>query len=292
MSTEPPDLSGKVAMVTGSNTGIGKEIARGIARTGARVVLACRDEEKGHAALDEIAEETDNHQLDVMTVDLSCRASIRQLARDFHERHSRLHILVNNAGIYPDSRELSAEGVEMTWATNVVAYHLLTTLLLDVIRASAPARIVNIASHFAGNLDLDDPQFESRAFNGSLAYRQSKQANRMLSWELAKRLEGTGVTVNVEHPGPVDTELPRSQSGPLGWFLRAGFRLFGRSPRVGADTAVWLATAPELEGVTGKYWFRRREVPCKFRDAAAQKRLWEQVERLSTAPVTASGGAP
>jgi retinol dehydrogenase 14 len=274
------DLGGKTCIVTGANTGIGREAALALAAMGARVVLACRSETRGRAALEEIARETRSEALELALVDLSSQASIRELARRFASEHDALHVLINNAGIYPDRREVTEDGIERTWATNVLGYFLLTNLLRPLLEASSPARVVNVASTRAGGLDLGDVELERRRFGGVRAYSQSKQANRMLSWALDRRLAGTGITVNVAHPGPVATELARTQRGVLGFVVKQGFKLIGKTPAEGADTAVWLAASPALAGVSGKFWANRRELRCKFRDPAAEEALWSLCEQM------------
>lgn len=264
-------LSGRVAVVTGANCGIGKEIARGLARLGARVVLACRSAARGEAALAEIAAETGSTVLELEVVDLSSQGSVRAFVARLQARFARIDVLVNNASVWPEAREVSTDGIERTWATNVLAYYLLMTLLSDRLVASGDGRIVNVASDFAGGLDLDDPELESRPWNGTTAYRQSKQAERMLSWGVAERLQG--VTVNACHPGSVDTQLFRYQSGLLGLAMTGWAKVRGKTPEQGADTPLWLATSPEVGGLTGRYWVGRREVACKFRDYEATERL-------------------
>ena len=274
------DLGTRTCVVTGANAGIGKEVARSLARMGARVVLACRSEKRGSAALEEIAQSTGSRSLELLLLDLSSQASIRAFADELCKRHERLHVLVNNAAIWPDTRELSADGIEMTWATNVLGPFLLTKLLLENLRRAGKARIVNVASDFAGGLELEDVQFERRGFTGTAAYRQSKQADRMLSWALAERLVGSGVTVNACHPGSVDTQLLRYQSGLFGLAVTAYNKVLGKSPATGADTPVWLAASPELDDVSGKYWSDRKERPRKFHEPLAEARLWELCESM------------
>ncbi|MBI4614262.1 MAG: SDR family NAD(P)-dependent oxidoreductase [Planctomycetes bacterium] len=279
------DLAGRTAIVTGANTGIGKEIAANLARMGAHVVLACRSEERGRAAVEEIAAGAapgfQRGRLELAVVDLSLRSSVRAFVEAFRARHPALSILVNNAGVWLAKRDLTAEGVELTWATNVLAYHLLATLLLDSLKAGAPARIVSVASDLAGQLDLEDPEFKRRPFRGRIAYAQSKQADRMLAWALARRLEGTGVTANACHPGGVATELFRYHGGVLGFLAKAAGSVVLKTPAEGADTPTWLAASPDLAAVTGKYWEDRRDKPCSFRDAGAEERLWNLCERMT-----------
>jgi len=264
----------QTCLVTGANSGIGKETARGLARLGYRVVLACRDPAKGEAARRDIADTTGNPAVELMIVDLARQGSIRDFARAFLDSHPELHVLVNNAGIWATRRRETPDGIEQTWATNVLGYFLLTELLLDRLRESAPARIVNVASRLARDLDLEDVEFRRRSYSGVRAYAQSKQADRMLTWALARRLEGTAVTANAMHPGGVDTPLFAKGGGLLARAASAFSKVTGKTPEEGADTVVWLAGSPEVEGKSGGYWIDRRPAPCRFRDPAAEERLW------------------
>jgi NAD(P)-dependent dehydrogenase (short-subunit alcohol dehydrogenase family) len=268
------DLSGRTCLVTGASSGIGKETARQLAGLGARVILACRNAERGQAARDEIARETGNEALELGVVDLAVQRSIRDFARDFRRRHGALHVLVNNAGTWSNRREETSEGIEVTWATNALAYSLLTELLLDLLTGSAPARIVNVASQLAGDLGLGDVEFRRRRYGGVKAYSQSKQANRMWTWALARRLEGTGVTANAMHPGGVNTSLFGKGGGIKGLLGSAYGKLFGKSPADGADTVVWLAASADVEGENGKFWIDRSETPCRFRGTEGEEALW------------------
>jgi NAD(P)-dependent dehydrogenase (short-subunit alcohol dehydrogenase family) len=275
------DLSGRTCLVTGGNAGIGKAIARELARMRARVILACRSAERGEAARREIAAETANPEVEVMLVDLSRQASIREFARTLRGRHPALHVLVNNAGVWLQRRQESGEGIEMTWATNVLAYFLLTDLLLPALEKAPRARIVNVASELAGDLDLSDVEFKTRPYGGRTAYAQSKQADRMLTWALARRLPGSGVTANAMHPGFVSTELFSKAGGLLGAAASFLAKLQARRPDEGADTAVWLAASPDVEGRSGAYWIDRQERACPFRDPAAEDALWELSESMT-----------
>src|SRR5579863_2457385 len=258
-------------LVTGANSGIGFEIARGLARTGAHVVLACRDPIKGEAARKKIAEETGNPGVDLLVVDLASQRSIRSAAQEFSSAHPALDVLVNNAGVAVPSRRESPDGIELTFATNVLGYYLLTALLLDSLRRAPAARIVNVASKMAYGLDLADVEFKRRRYDISTAYAQSKQTGRMLTWFLARQLEGGSVTANAMHPGAVNTALLHA--------LAPGFR--GVSPAQGADTALWLATSPDLKGVSGRFWSDRREQPCQFRSERDERALWSLCERMT-----------
>ncbi|HEY3122065.1 MAG TPA: SDR family oxidoreductase [Vicinamibacteria bacterium] len=266
-------LAGRTCLVTGANAGIGKEIARGLARLGGRVVLACRSGERGEAARQEIARTTGNWEVDLLIVDVSSQSSLRAAAQTLAERHPGLHVLVNNAGIFSRERRESVDGIELTWATNVLGYFLLTELLLERVRASAPARIVNVASELAGGLDLEDVEFERRRYDATAAYSQSKQADRTFTWALDRRLRGSGVTANAMHPGAVDTRLLRQAFGSMR----------GRTPEEGADTAVWLASSPEVEGVSGRWWVDRRERRCRFRNEEEEERLWDLCAAMTMA---------
>jgi NAD(P)-dependent dehydrogenase (short-subunit alcohol dehydrogenase family) len=264
----------RTCLVTGANSGIGKEAARALAGRGDRVILACRDPQRGEAARKEITETTGNPAVELGMVDLGRQDSIREFARQFLESHRELHVLVNNAGMWANRRRETPDGIEQTWAVNVLGYFLLTELLLGRLRESAPARIVNVASRLAGDLDLEDVEFRRRSYSGVSAYSQSKQAHRMLTWALARRLEGTGVTANAMHPGGVNTPLFAKGGGLLGMAASVYAKVSAKSPEEGADTVVWLASDPEVEGKSGEFWIDRRKVRCRFHDPAAEERLW------------------
>jgi retinol dehydrogenase-13 len=257
-----------LCLVTGANAGIGFEIARGLARVGFRVALACRDRAKGEAARKTIASETRNPDIELLAVDLASQSSIRAAAR---QTHDALDVLVNNAGTSSAKRRESPDGVELTFATNVLGYHLLTGQLLELLRRAPSARVINTASMMAYGLELDDVNFKRRRYDASTAYAQSKQADRMLTWALARRLAGTSVTANAFHPGAVNTALLRA--------LAPGFS--GITPAEGADTAIWLATSPNMEGVSGKLWVRRRETSCEFRGHDNEEALWSLCDQMT-----------
>ena len=274
-------MAGKRVVITGPTSGIGQEIAVQLAALGAELVLACRDLGRGERTADDIARRTGARNCVVMRIDTSSRQSIREFARQYRERYPRLDVLINNAGINRSQRQTSVDGVELTFATNVLGYYLLTRELLDLLRASAPARIVNVASTFASDLDLADLQFERRAYVGRKAYSQSKACDRMLTWALARRLEGSGVTANAMAPGMVVTGLYRDTSPAFRVMLRLMRLFFGRSVAQGANTAVWLASSAEVEGVSGRFFEQRREAPCEFRDVEAEEELWSICEGLA-----------
>ena len=287
MSRAAP-LAGRVCLVTGATSGIGKATATGLARLGADLVLVARDPARGAATMAEIRSVTGNPRIELLQADLSSQAAIRQAAEDYRRDHDRLHVLVNNAGGYWATRHTTADGLERTFALNHLAYFLLTNLLLDLLRAGAPARIVNVTSSAQafGDIHFDDLQFERR-YRGQAAYNQSKLANVLFTYELARRLDGSGVTVNCLAPGVTRTNFGREDSGPVMRLLTPLARPFMRSPEEGAATAVWLASSPEAEGVTGSYYLRRRGGPTARRssrrsyDTQLARRLWQVSEELT-----------
>ena len=275
-------MAGKRVIITGPTSGFGKEIAVQLAMSGAEIVLACRDIQRGKEAANEIVRLTGAKNCVVMHIDTSNRESIHEFARQFRKKYTRLDVLINNAGINRSQRQLSADGIELTFATNVLGYFLLTLDVLDILRASAPARIVNVASSFASDLDLTDLQFDHRVYEGRKAYAQSKACNRMLTWALARRLEGSGVTANAMAPGlVVKTGLYRDTSFRVRLILRIVSLFFGRSVAQGADTAIWLAGSSDVEGINGKFFDQRQEVSCMFRNDEAEEKLWSICERLA-----------
>jgi len=260
-------------LVTGANAGIGYEIARGLAKAAGKphVILAVRNQAKGESARAKISAETGNPNLEVLLVDLASHKSIRNAANEFSKTHAVLDVLINNAGISSPTRHESPDGIELTFATNVVGYFLLTNLLLDALSRAPAGRLVNVASEMAYGLDLDDVEFKKRTYNPSTAYAQSKQANRMLTWAYARRFEGTQITANAMSPGPVDTPLLHS--------LSPGMK--GRTTEKGAETVVWLATSPEVAGLSNRLWFDRAERVCKFHNPEQEEKLWSICGELS-----------
>jgi NAD(P)-dependent dehydrogenase (short-subunit alcohol dehydrogenase family) len=280
--TQNGSMAGKRVVITGPTSGFGKEIAAQLAGLGAEIILACRDQGRGKQTVDEIARRTGAKNCVVMHIDTSSQLSIRDFVQRYRERYSRLDVLVNNAGIHRSQRQTSIDGLELTFATNVLGYQLLTRELLDLLRASAPARVVNVASNFAGDLDLADLQFERRVYEGRKAYAQSKACNRLLTWALARRLEGTGVTANAMAPGLVmQTGLYRDAPLSARLIMHTLSLFIGRTIAQGADTAIWLASSPEVEGVSDRYFDQRKEVPCKCRNVETEEKLWSICEGLS-----------
>lgn len=274
------DMHGKACVVTGANAGIGMETARGLAGMGATVVMVCRDRQRGEAAQSEIKQSSGNDAVELMVCDLASQASIRQFAADFKQRHDRLDVLVNNAGVLLRERSLNEDGVESTFAVNHLGYFLATNLLLDVLKKSAPSRIVNVAStaHRYGKIDIDG-WVAGRDYSAFGAYANSKLANVLFTCELARRLQGTGVTANCLHPGGVGTSLYRGLPG----FLQALIKLVTIGPERGARTSIYLASSLEVEGITGKYFARRRQQKSSgtSHNQEAARRLWEVSEELT-----------
>ncbi|MBZ0302795.1 MAG: SDR family oxidoreductase [Anaerolineae bacterium] len=274
------DLQGKVALVTGATNGIGKVTALELAKMGAATVIVGRNPEKTRQTIEEIQQVSGNPQVDGIIADLSLMAQVRQAAEAFQHKYDRLDVLVNNAGVGASQRRITSEGYEHMFALNHLSYFLLTNLLLDLIKVSAPARIVNVSSdaHRPATLDFDNLQSErdwGRA--GFKAYGRSKLMNILFTRELARRLAGTQVTANAVHPGVVATGIWRGAGGVFGSVVGAVAPLFMRTPEEGAQTSIYVATSPEVRGLTGMYFSDCRPVqpsPAALNDRAAQ-RLWE-----------------
>ena len=275
-------IHGKLCLVTGATSGIGFVTAQVLAQQGATVVLVGRDPNRGAAAVERITQETGNNAVRLLLADLSSQAQIVQLAQEFHDHFDRLDVLVNNAGALFARRQLSVDGIEMTFALNHLGYFLLTHLLLDTIKASPYARIVNVASgaHRAGHIDFDDLQGERR-YGGWRAYCQSKLANILFTYELAARLDGTGVTANVMHPGFVATNFGHNNGGPFGWLLRVS-QVAALSPQQGAETIIHLTAAPEMADISGRYFIKKRVVRSSEEsyDKSIANRLWQISEDM------------
>lgn len=285
--TATRDMTGKTCLVTGASSGIGRETAAALAAMGATIVMTARDRARGDAAVAEVKARSQNERVELLIVDFGSQQSIRRMAAEFLSRHDRLHVLVNNAGAYNTRRSVTADGYETTFAVNHLGYFLLTNLLLDVLKASAPSRIVNVSSvvHGGAVIDFDDLNGERR-YGGMRAYAQSKLANVLFTYELTRRLDGAGVTANCLHPGVVMSGFGKNNAGPV----RAAFVLFHAlcrpfllTPARGAETSVYLASSPEVEGVTGSYFVRKRAVPsgAASHDEEAARRLWEASEEMT-----------
>ena len=289
MQTLNTSMQGKVCIVTGANSGIGKATSLGLAQMGATVVMVCRDRTKGEEAQNEIKTKSGNDAIDLLLAELSSQDSIRQLVENFQQHYMQLHILINNAGGVNLSRRDTVDGFEMTFAVNYLAPFLLTNLLLDKLKASAPARIVNVSSesHESGYIKMDDLQLEKK-YRLMRAYGQSKLALVLFTYELARRLQGTGVTANSLHPGFVATNIGQSGVGRVGRsIVKLIFSSLGISPEEGAKTSIYLASSPDIEGVTGKYFVKSipvRSAPISY-DESLQRQLWEESAKLVNLPV-------
>jgi len=276
-------MQNKICLITGTTSGIGQATAMALAKMGATVIVVGRNKERCQNTVAKIKRETGNSKVDYLLADLSVQSQIRQLVTDFKSRYDHLDVLVNNAGAINFFRRVSVDSIEMTFALNHLAYFLLTNLLLDMLKASAPARIVNVASnsHLGQHLDFDNLELK-HGYNPMRAYGRSKLCNLYFTYELARRLEGTGVTVNAMHPGFVATNMGANN----GWLVKLFLPLIHRkslTPEQGASTVVYLASSPDVEGVTGKYFVRERGVmsdPVSYDESAAM-RLWEVSEEMT-----------
>ena len=283
------EMKGKICIVTGSNSGIGKETALALAKMGANVVMVVRNRERGEKALREIIRQTGNNSVDLIICDLSSMSSIRRFAEEFKNRYKRLDVLVNNAGAMFNKREVTPEGFERTLAVNYLGPFLLTHELLDLLKSSAPSRIINVSSGLAknGKVDLDDLQSEKN-YQGTKAYSQvrapvyanTKLMVMMFTYELAKRLRGTGVTANVLMPGFVATNLGKNSGSLSSSLMFKMVRPMQISPKKGAETSVYLASSSEVTNVTGKCFAKKKETTtCQASyDENLQKQLWNRTE--------------
>ncbi|MBI5366219.1 MAG: SDR family oxidoreductase [Planctomycetes bacterium] len=286
----PRALAGKTCVITGASRGIGLETARGLGRLGARLVLVCRDRGRGEAAVAAVrAAAPDAPAAELVLADLAVLADVRRAAAEVAARCPRIDVLLNNAGLAYMQRRITPDGLEATFAVNHLAPFLFTTLLLERVRAAAPARVITVSSmlHTRGRIDFGDLQSE-RSYSGLGAYSNTKLGNVLFTRELAGRLAGSGVTANCLHPGGVASEI--GMDNP--WWARVALRLvrpFLLTPEQGAQTSIWLAAAPEVAGVSGKYFVKCAEAAPAERalDAAAGRRLWEESERL----VSRAGGS-
>jgi NAD(P)-dependent dehydrogenase (short-subunit alcohol dehydrogenase family) len=279
-------MAGKTCLVTGATDGIGRVTALELAHMGANVVIAGRNPAKSAITAMDIREQSGNPAVEFLVADLSSQDQVRRLAKDFKERHQKLDVLVNNAGAFFVGREKSVDGIEMTFALNHLSYFLLTNLLLDELKASAPARIVNVSSgaHKGARIELCGVHSPRRYF-GFRAYSRSKLCNILFTYELARRLEGTGVTVNALHPGLVGTNIINN-NGAIGRVLNFLLNVRGISVEAGALTSIYAATSAEMAGVSGKYLEKRKIVPSSKRsyDEVQAAALWELSASLTGLP--------
>jgi NAD(P)-dependent dehydrogenase (short-subunit alcohol dehydrogenase family) len=268
-------MTGKICMVTGANAGIGKATALGLANMGATVVMVCRNCERGESARDQIKQMSGNKDVFLLLANLASQAAIRQLVTNFKDQYPALHVLINNAGNIPRKRTVTEEGFETQFAVGHLAYFLLANLLLDVLIASAPSRIINVASmlHQFATLNFDDLQSE-RSYQSSLVYNRTKLANVLFTYELARRLQGTKVTANCLHPGVTATKLLEDYCPRPLKFLT---KIIAFSPEKGAQSSIYLATSPEVEGMSGKYFVGKKAVSSSKTsyDEAIASKLWQ-----------------
>ena len=285
MTAAAPSMSGRVCLITGATSGIGRATALALAGMGAELVLLCRDRAKGEETA-AAARAAGAAKVDLLIADLSRQSEVRRAAAEFLASGRPLHVLINNAGVVNVQRTLTADGIEATFAVNHLAYFLFTTLLLERLRASAPARIVNVASeaHKFGGLDFEDLQ-NSRRYKVMKVYGQSKLANILFTAELARRLEGSGVTANSLHPGAVATGLGTNNGGWARGLIKL-LRPFFRTPDDGAATSLYLATSPAVDGISGRYFANCREKPPSpaARDLESARRLWAVSEEMTREP--------
>lgn len=281
---ENSSLNGKTILITGATNGLGKATALELAKLGGEVVIVGRNPQRIQTTLEQIRSQSGNAKVESILADLSSMAQVRRLAEEFKQNHQRLDVLVNNAGMHFMKRYETVDGYEKTLALNHLSYFLLTNLLMDRLIASAPSRVVNVASaaHLAARIDFEDIQNHHYDMLGFGAYGRSKLANVMFTYELARRLEGSGVTTNALHPGTVNTGFSKnnSQAIRLAMAIAAPFLL---TPEEGAQTQIYLAAAPEIEDVTGKYFVRCQPARSSMvsYDVDAQKRLWRVSEELT-----------
>jgi NAD(P)-dependent dehydrogenase (short-subunit alcohol dehydrogenase family) len=285
--TQANRMSGTVCVVTGANSGIGKETALGLAQMGAHVVMVCRSAEKGKAALEDSRRESGNSNVDLLLADMSSQASVRELAKQIHEKYPRLDVLINNAGGGAGAGTLSVDGIETTIATNHLGAALLTFLLLDPLRASAPSRIINVSSQAhqgAKQIDVNNlPPVERTFKSGIAAYSRSKLLMNAFTFALARKLEGTGVTCNCLHPGVVATNIFGNARGVFKVIL-ALMKPFMLNSQQGAVVSLWAATSPNLASVSGKYFVKSKEAESSAlsRDPKVQAEIWQWTERMTS----------
>lgn len=246
-------MKNKIILITGATSGIGKETALGLAKLGAIIVFTTRDTIKGEKTKKELIARTNNKNIQMLTCDLASIESIKNCCNEFKSKFDKLHVLINNAGIWDFKRKESKDGIENIFAVNFLAPFLMTNLLLDVLKNGKPSRIINVTSgmHY-GTINFDDIEFKHK-FSGAKAYRQSKLGLILFTRFLAKKLEGTGVTVNVVQPGMNKTDLGRDAGG----FSKMIFKMMGKDPSIGAETSIYLASSPDVENITGEYWVKK-----------------------------------
>ena len=269
-------MKNRIVLITGATSGIGKETALGLAKLGATIVFTTRDNLKGEKIKKELITRNNNENIHMLKCDLASFESIRNCCKEFKSKYDKLHVLINNAGVWDFKRRESKDGIENIFATNYLAPFLMTNLLLDILKKSSPSHIINVTSgmHY-GTINFDDIEFKQK-FSGAKAYRQSKLGLILFTRLLAKKLEGTGVTVNCVHPGMNKTDLGRDASG----FSRMIFKMMGKYPKIGAETSIYLASLPDVENITGEY-FAKEKIKRSSKesyDMDLAKKLWDVSE--------------
>lgn len=277
-------MAEKICLVTGSTSGIGKITAQSLAKQGAKVIIVSRNKEKCAFTVEEIKKLTASNEVDFIAADLTSQKEIHKLAKQFTDSYPRLDVLVNNAGGLFLSRELSVDNIEMTWALNHLNYFLLTNLLIDSLKASNAARVVNVSSvaHENGNIDFANLQGEKK-YSGWTAYCQSKLANVLFTYELARKLSKTKITVNALHPGVVGTNFGTNNKGLMGKLIQLYLNIFSISDKEGAETSIYLASSTEVQAVTGKYFIKKKQrnsKPISY-DEQLAKKLWDISKELT-----------
>ena len=278
-------MKGKTVVITGGNAGIGKATAIALAKKGAEIVITSRSEDKAKSAIVEIKSASGSDSVSYVLMDLSSQASVRKAAEELKTKCPKIDVLINNAGCYVSDFQLNADGIEMQFGTNHIGHFLLTNLILDKVKSAGKARIINLASvaHSSTRvLKLDDINYEKEAYGGWKSYSRSKFCNILFTKELAKQLAGTGITVNAVHPGGVRTEIAEKDAN---WYTKLGWNVmkpFFISVEKGAATSIHLASSPEVEGVTGHYWTKSKQVWSNkpSQDEANWQALWKKSEEL------------
>ena len=281
-------MKDKIVLITGANSGIGKETTRALAKKGATIIMACRHLEKAEPVGEIIQRESKNPNIEVMKLDLASLKSVRNFTQEFKTRYQKLNVLINNAGVFCMKREETEEGFEKTMGVNHLGHFLLTHELLPILEKTPEACIINVSSdaHFSGDLDLGDLHFKRRKYSGFKAYGASRLATVFFTQELAERLKEKDITVNSLHPGHVDTNMWDLWGTERKWYqsiINGMIKLFLISVEEGAQTSIYLASSNEVKGITGKYFARKRmkEASKKCSDIKLQKELWQLSEQLT-----------
>ncbi len=277
------ELKNKIVLITGANSGVGKATSIELAKTGAEVIMLCRSKERGEEALTDVRKASGSDKVHLMLCDLASLHSIMSFCQEFKSCFNRLDILINNAGVILPGKRFTKDGFELQFGVNHLGHFLLTTELLDLIIKSAPARIINVSSgaHKVGKINFNDINLD-KGYSLIKAYSRSKLANILFTYELARRLEGTGVTANCLHPGAVASQMGVNRETGFGTMIMAILRPFFQTPLEGARTSIYLATSKEVEGVTGKYYYKCKPIPSSKQtyDQHLAKKLWDKSEEL------------